>query len=141
MKTLRLTIFALGLLLVVSAAKAQSTTVAANIPFDFVVGKHVLPAGQYTMTSLTQNNGGLAIRSNDNAAPTQLLLTQDCKKLDAAKKTVLLFHRLGDEYFLSEIWVEGSKRGRSIPRSSIEKQMAMNHGDQQEVIVAALITQ
>src|SRR6516165_9168510 len=49
MKYLRSAVFALGLLLVVSATQAQQVRVKAEIPFDFVVGNQVLPAGEYTV--------------------------------------------------------------------------------------------
>ena len=49
MKTLRSVVFALGLLLVVSAAHAQSGAVSARVPFDFVVGNQVYSAGDYLL--------------------------------------------------------------------------------------------
>jgi hypothetical protein len=128
---------ALVALLFVAGAKAQSTNVSANIPFDFVVGKQVMSAGKYMVSSLS-NNHSLSIRNTDQSE-SRLLLAGVCEKLNPAQKTVLVFHRVGDQYFLSEIWVEGNTRGVSIPRSPIETQMAMNHqAASQDVIVAAL---
>lgn len=136
MKTLRFTMLALVALLFVAGAKAQSTNVSANIPFDFVVGKQVMTAGNYMVSSLS-NNHSLSIRNTDQSE-SRLLLADACQKLNPAEKTVLVFHRVGEQYFLSEIWVEGNTRGVSIPKSSIETQMAMNHQASQDVIVAAL---
>ena len=137
MKTLRSAIFTLGLLLVVSTAHAQTTNVTARIPFDFVVGKQMLPAGEYTLRSVGHSGNALAIRSEQGA--TQITLTNATENSKPAEKTVLIFHRMGDEYFLAEIWVEGNSRGRALPRSPVETQMAMNHKDSESVIMAALI--
>jgi hypothetical protein len=41
-----------------------------------------------------------------------------------ANKTKLVFNRYGDQYFLSEIWVEGATRGRELPKTGREKEMA-----------------
>jgi hypothetical protein len=138
MKTLRFAMLALVALLFVTGAKAQTTRVSANIPFDFVVGKQVMTAGNYMVSSLA-NNHSLSIRNTDQSE-ARLLLAGACQKLNPAEKTVLVFHRVGEQYFLSEIWVEGNTRGVSIPKSSIETEMAMNHQASQDVIVAALIT-
>ena len=138
MKTLRAMVVALGLLLVVSAAKAQSTNVRANIPFDFVVGNQTLSAGTYQLSSI-DNVRGITVRNLANRE-ARMVLTHDASKLQPSDNTVLIFHRMGDEYFLSEIWVEGNSRGVEVPQSKIEKQMAMNRQEKQDVIVAALIT-
>jgi len=137
MKTLRSAIFTLGLLLVVSAAHAQTTNVLARIPFDFVVGKQMLPAGEYTLKSLDQISNALVIRGEQGA--TQITLTHAAGKSEPAEKTVLIFHRVGDEYFLAEVWVEGNSSGRALPKSPVETQMAMNHKGSESVTVAALI--
>jgi hypothetical protein len=137
MNTLRSAIFTLGLLLVVSAAHAQTTNVLARIPFDFMVGKQMLPAGEYTLKSLDQISNALVIRGEQGA--TQITLTHAAAKSEPAEKTVLIFHRVGDEYFLAEVWVEGNSSGRALPKSPVETQMAMNHKDGESVIVAALI--
>ena len=47
MKLMRSAFLGLGLLLAVSAAQAQDAKVKADIPFDFVVGDRVMPAGEY----------------------------------------------------------------------------------------------
>jgi hypothetical protein len=138
MKTLRSAIVAMGLLLAVSGAYAQSINVGSKVPFDFVVGKQVLPAGEYSLQSVEPTPGVLTIR-NTEARAFGLTMTHPCEKLNPAKKTVLVFHRLGDQYFLSEVWVEGNTRGITIPQSPLEIQMAKNHETRGEVIVAANI--
>jgi len=47
MKYMRSVLCGLGLLLAAAATPAQEARVKAQIPFDFVVGNQVLPAGEY----------------------------------------------------------------------------------------------
>jgi hypothetical protein len=139
MKTLRSAIFALGLLLVVSGAHAQTIHVSGKVPFDFVVGKKTFPAGEYSVQSMERSPDALNIRNTDEGT-SSLTLTQHTEKLNPSNKTVLVFHRVGEQYFLAEIWVAGSSRGTQIPRGKVEEQMAKNQTPGSDVIVAANIT-
>ena len=51
MNRIRTALLGLGLFFVVSGVRAQENAVKANIPFDFVVGNKVLPAGEYMVTT------------------------------------------------------------------------------------------
>ena len=67
-----------------------------------------------------------------------MVLTEDCTKLEEAEKTVLIFHRYGDQYFLEQVWIEGNTIGRQFVKSKIETQLlGKNHQDREEVNVAA----
>ena len=137
MKVLRTVLFALGLLLVVSAAHAQSAAVSANIPFDFIVGKQVYPAGNYLLRPWGTDHGNLLIQNRDESRDS-MVFTEDCTKLGEAEKTVLIFHRYGDQYFLEQVWIEANTIGLQFPKSKIETQLVgKNHQDREEVNVAA----
>ena len=138
MKILRSVVFTLGLLLAVSAAHAQSATVAAHVPFDFIVGKQVYPAGNYRLSPNGIGDKALVIRNTDESM-SGITLTSSCAKLQPAAKTVLVFHRLGNQYFLDQMWVEGSSTGRQFRKSPIETELARNSNDREEVTLAALI--
>ena len=135
MKVLRSVVFALGLLLVVSAAHAQSAAVSANIPFDFIVGKQVYPAGNYLLRPWGTVHGDILIQNRDESRDSRVL-TEDCTKLGEAEKTVLIFHRYDDQYFLEQVWIEGNTIGRQFLKSKIETQLAEHHQDREEVNVA-----
>src|SRR5262249_39242850 len=111
MKVMRSAFLGLGLLLAVSAAQAQEPRVKANIPFDFVVGDRVLPAGEYTVSQVTGE--AIAILSEDRKA-NALTVTSACASADSSKSTRLVFHALGGRYFLSQIWVAGYSQGRQL---------------------------
>src|SRR5207244_6047829 len=40
--------------------------------------------------------------------------------------TQLVFHRYGNRYFLYQIWVRGENRGRELPQTRLERELASN---------------
>jgi hypothetical protein len=52
---------------------------------------------------------------------------------------VLVFHRVGNTYFLSEVWCADSRVGRDFPQSRAESKMAMTETKATTVIIAANI--
>jgi hypothetical protein len=139
MKNLRSILLALTVLLLATAAQAQTTNVKASIPFDFVVGDHAYSAGEYTVKSMGQ--GGAAIRI-DNADESEkgITLSNACSKAQPAAETTLVFERLGDNYFLYQIWTEGSSLGREFRMSKTQVQLAKNDSKAELVVVAANIS-
>ena len=139
MKNLRSILLALTVLLLATAAQAQTTNVKASIPFDFVVGDHAYPAGEYTVKSLSQGSAAIRI---DNADETEkgMTLSNACQKAQPAAQTTLVFQRLGDNYFLYQIWTDGNTAGREVPMSKAEVQVAKNYSRPELVIVAANIS-
>ena len=138
MKNLRSILLALTVLLLATAAQAQTTNVKASIPFDFVVGNHAYSAGEYTVKSMTQD--GAAIRV-DNADESEkgITLSNACGKGQPADGTTLVFQRMGDNYFLYQVWTAGNSLGREFPMSKKEVQLAKNYSPEL-VIVAANIS-
>jgi hypothetical protein len=139
MKNLRSILLALTVLLLATAAQAQTTNVKASIPFDFVVGDHAYSAGEYTVKSLSQGSAAIRI---DNADESEkgITLSNACGKVQPADGTTLVFQRLGDNYFLYQVWTEGSSLGRKFPMSKAEVQLAKNNSKPDLVIVAANIS-
>jgi hypothetical protein len=139
MKTLRSVLFALAVLVVATAAQAQQTKVKANIPFDFVVGDRAYPAGEYALNSVTSN--GIVIRiDNTEEGFAGTTLSNPCTGITPSASTKLVFHRVGDYYFLYQIWTEGNLSGREFSKSRTEVQLARNYEKQERVIVAANIS-
>ena len=108
------------------SAQAQSLTyrLTANIPFDFSVAGKKLPAGKYWINRAQQDNGDtvVQIRSTDgNENITRL--TIPVRTFNPVKHGSLVFHRYGEEYFLSEIWPAGGLTGRELPKSHAEREL------------------
>ena len=139
MKNLRTVLFALTVLLLATAAQAQTTNVKASIPFNFVVGDHAYSAGEYTVKSLSQGSAAVRI-DNADESEKRMTLSIACQKGQPATQTTLVFQRLGDNYFLYQIWTEGNSLGREFPKSKAEVKLAKNYSNPQLVIVAANIS-
>jgi hypothetical protein len=134
MKSLRSALVALTVLLVATAAHAQSAKVAGTIPFNFVAGDRAYPAGDYVIS----NDGSvLRIANTENMSNDELILSHACEKATPSDRTKLVFRQMGGEYFLHQIWVDGETRGRELPRSKTERQLAQNHEKSESIIVAA----
>jgi hypothetical protein len=135
MNRIRTALFGLGLLFAISGVQAQQSGVKANVPFDFVVGNQVLPAGEYLVTAQGSGNQTILIRSTDhkNAIMT---ITFSCASASPSNDTKLVFHALGGRYFLSQVWAAGYSQGRELRKSSAEIELAKNQAAGDFVLAA-----
>jgi hypothetical protein len=127
---------AIAVILSSVAAFGQNMNVRANVPFNFVVRGNTLPAGQYDILSMSSTGGVLSVRMENK--PMATIGTNSIESLTASEKTKLIFHRYGSEYFLAEVWLEGNSRGVEIPKTHREKELALNQGPGQVVVLAEL---
>jgi hypothetical protein len=138
MKHLRPVLFVFTALLLATAVRAQSTNVTASVPFDFVVADQGYPAGDYAVKSLGDTGVPILIRNNDQAEKG-IALSTSCSSTKPSTTTKLVFHRMGDQYFLYQVWQEGNTTGREFPLSKTEIRLARNSSPE-IVIVAANLT-
>ena len=120
-------------LLTASSAFAQEMVVA-DVPFDFIVGSKVLPAGEYNIT-------------RNVTSPNALILTNQAKKGGAitfatlvhtnsqAQQPKLVFHRYGRSIYLAEVW--STSDGRRLRPSRGEKEALARLGTPTSVRVVA----
>ena len=111
----------LAVLLAASTAVGQSNQgdTIANIPFAFTVGNYTLPPGRYTVTRWNEN--ALRIVNSQNQGAFALKYKVERRTPESSK---VVFHRYGNAYFLSEIWVSGSRTGARVVRSRFENELA-----------------
>jgi hypothetical protein len=124
----------------VGSARAQVVdTIEADIPFDFVVTKNVLPAGHYTMTRLDSRPGIMELRSTNHEAKAQFFLTESTEVAKEPEQTVLIFDRIGDQYFLSKVFEIGSRYGVEVLESRVERDLEKEGAmiEKQSVLVPA----
>jgi hypothetical protein len=122
-------------LFMTTAATAQTIKLQANVPFDFTVDGTLLPAGQYLVQSLDDQGRAVSFRSLDSNAKT-LMMTRPVETLNVASDTKFVFHHVGDQYFLSQIWVQGNNLGHEVPLTATEKQLAREVSAESVVLVA-----
>jgi hypothetical protein len=101
---------------------AQSATLRASVPFDFIVGGRTMPAGDY----LVGASGSSAIvqvrNTSKDIAPAVAMSNVVSGSQDS--EVFLRFRRYGGDYFLAELWDGVTAAGRSIPTSRIEQEKA-----------------
>src|SRR5882762_9309293 len=88
MKKQMFALLGLSLMLATVSAYGQTVRVKANIPFNFTVTGATLPAGAYTIESLTSDGKALSIRDSDKKFQGMVLSTR-CESLNYAEKTKL----------------------------------------------------
>ena len=69
MKNQLFALIGLGLLLATASAYAQTGVVKANVPFNFIVNKTQLPAGEYRIQPVGLNATAMAIQSREPRHP------------------------------------------------------------------------
>ena len=137
MKNQLFALIGLGLLLATASAYAQTGVVKVNVPFNFIVDKADLPAGEYMIQGVGLSGNAMTINSTDSKV-VKLVLPNACESAQTQTKSKLVFHRYGSQYFLSQIWIEGTERGKELPRSGREREVAMDYPAQNVVVVATL---
>jgi len=100
-------------------AIAQDYAVKATIPFNFTANGRTLPAGNYTLGSDITSPSILKIR--DQSQHVHLMVMTMPGANEREKANVLVFHKYGNQYFLSEIRSEASAINVQLATSKQEK--------------------
>lgn len=105
---------------VVSAnAQANANRVTADIPFDFIVGDKILPAGKYTVNTTASNRQGLRI-SNSAGKSLAMIFSLAIAEKTEERTARMVFHRYGQQYFLAEVW-SGDDYGSQLVKCKRER--------------------
>jgi hypothetical protein len=120
--------------------------VSADVPFNFMVGNKEFKAGKYTVgqSSESSTSTTLIIRSKDNNDMANFNVNNVYGKGKPQAK--LIFHRYGNQYFLSQVFDGESEQGSALVKSTAEREAAkkrdvitQNAGEPEVVTVSALI--
>jgi hypothetical protein len=113
----------LSLLLVAGSAFAQAGSIQGNVPFSFTASNTTFPAGAYTISPVG-TTGVILIKGPDKSA-LKLVTPNAVQSMAPADRTKLVFHCYGGNHcFLYQLWIAGQERGRQLPKSSVEKELA-----------------
>ena len=131
----------LTLMAVVAHAQLPGTAIRATIPFEFTVRGRTLPAGNYEITRINDEALDLKIQNVDHRRDETLFETLPLYERNSPHRNVLVFHRYGDSYFLSEVVTAGEQTARELRTSRTEREarrdMAKNQ-EQMETVTVAL---
>ena len=106
----------LGVLMLGATAHAQRNEriIKANIPFDFVVGSEIFPAGRYSVALI--GPVFLELRDSKGRALTNVL-TQSVQTSAEPAQPKLRFDSEGGQHVLTQVWQEGDSTGQQILQS------------------------
>lgn len=132
-----LTMLSLVLMLTAVSVCAQSVrSKVTNIPFSFVVGQKTLPAGEYTLEPNRKDSHIVWLIQRRDGRTSALFTTMPVRASETEEDAKLIFHKYGDQYFLSQIWSRGENSGRELLMPRLERELAKNAIERQTVVLA-----
>ena len=102
-------------------AQGPGTKMKAHVPFGFEAGRARLTAGEYTVE---QRSSGILVLRNEESAAAAMILVVPAQRTSRIDEGYLVFHKIGDNYFLSKVWTPGKEYGGQLSPSKHEKEMA-----------------
>lgn len=110
-----------GMLLATNVVAQTSQELVANIPFSFTVCREQLPAGKYKVRPVTSANPRIVLIATAGNRPIEMICTHDVQSKKPATTGKLIFNRYGNQYFLSELWLQGETTGRQLGKTEAEE--------------------
>jgi len=126
MKNMLLSVAIISVLAVTggTAASAQVTdTIVADIPFGFMVRDTTLPAGEYTIKRIDSTSPGVMEMRSADGHEALVFLAGTALANKTPDQTELVFDRIGDQYFLTEIFEIGNSVGVELQKSRTERRL------------------
>ncbi len=90
-------VFGLGL----GARAQEQDTVVTNVPFDFVAGGQVLPAGTYRVSRVDSTSGSRALEISSYETHASVFVIPTIFDDVQSDKAQVNFEHLGDKYFVT----------------------------------------
>ena len=109
------------------APAQEKDTVVTTVPYDFVAGGKVLPAGTYKVSRVS-SNGSRTLEISSYETGARVLLTPTLFDDTQIGHAQLNFEHAGDKYFLSGIETPIGTYAITIPRSAITLALMEQHG-------------
>jgi hypothetical protein len=112
------TLLLLSLFIAVTIGNAFATspsTITVTVPFDFVVGKKTLPAGEYTIRENSASGPGVNLLIKGSKTNVAVITgTQPFEVKDRKMKAKLEFTHVEGKYFLSRVVIPNTESGRQV---------------------------
>jgi hypothetical protein len=116
-----LTLFVATLAVASAHAQSPSSNQVVNIPFDFYVGGEKLPAGEYLVRAETSRTT-MRIQRRDQS-PGAYFSIRPVEGREIQNQSKLVFHKYGEDYFLSQVWTAGRAGGQELSRPERQRKL------------------
>jgi hypothetical protein len=104
------TLFFLLLVLAVPlCAQVSPARTTVNVPFDFVVGDTVMPAGDYTIVSVSET-----VLKITGETASVFIMTNEKITSQEVSNTKLIFTQENGQHVLHQVWTEGQPHAHNI---------------------------
>jgi hypothetical protein len=124
MKTLLMLGLLIGVGNVTTRAQALSEgTIEADVPFAFTVRDTTLPAGKYTVKRLDQTEPLVLEISSATGRAAVMFEAENAQTAHIPRKAELVFDKIGDQYFLAQIWADDTDLGYQVPKTKEEQRL------------------
>jgi len=114
-----------------AAGQTSPGDVVVDVPFAFSVAGQQLPAGHYIVKAQDEFIRIFNANKQGFFVPTHSALRT------ASDGSKLVFHRYGETYFLSGVWVKGNTTGKELYRSKAERELAAHQSEVELAVVQA----
>ncbi|MGE5054570.1 MAG: hypothetical protein ACM3WP_10430 [Acidobacteriota bacterium] len=105
-----------------TAQFGQTVSISTEVPFEFVVGDRVVPAGKCVLQAANAAGDTILIRNDDKMvrlfSATSL---GDASNIPASNQ--LVFHKYGERYFLAAVRVQGTRIMYWLPEGKQETRL------------------
>jgi len=125
------------MLTAVSVCAQSERSGVLNIPFNFIVGGKTLPAGEYTVEPNRKDSHNVWLVQSRDGHASAFFTTMPVRASETQEKTKFVFHKYGDQYFLSQIWTPGGNSGRELLMPRLEREVAKNAIERQTIVLAS----
>ena len=135
----RILMIALTMLpLLATAQVGNESKLITHVPFEFMAGNKVIPAGECSVASAGVGSSQILIRNwSAKISQFSMVLSSDYQKGPATN--ALIFHRYGDRYFLSGMKLASTGQTYSLPAGKAEAELrARNVPASEEILLAAV---
>lgn len=114
----------------VCAGQTRPGDMTVDVPFAFFAAGQEFPAGHYIVAA----TDGSHLRIF-NSHTTGLYVLTHAAWRNRSEDSKLVFHRYQDTYCLSAVWVTGSKTGRELSPSRVERELASRSKNMELAVV------
>jgi hypothetical protein len=114
----------LSAVMTTSAQIESDASIQADIPYAFIVRDTKLPAGKYII-KVADEYGALNVLEirSVNGHTSVLFDTDSIQANRSPGQSELVFDKIGDNYFLSRVFLRGDESGNELPKSRMMKRL------------------
>jgi hypothetical protein len=124
--------------LLATAQLSRDTKLDTQVPFQFLVGNKLIPAGECIVQSIGVGESLVAIHGTETKFSLFSMVT-NAERQSGKNVNALIFHRYGNVYFLSGMKLASTGQTYEFPQGKVETELrAQNVQATEEVLLAEL---